>query len=99
MARDDPLRVAVIGYGLGGAVFHAPLVASAPGMAVAAIVTGNPQRQAAARAAFPDAAVHPTAEDLWRDAGALDLVVITTPNRFHVPLALAALEAGLPVVV
>src|SRR5438445_289607 len=30
---------------------------------------------------------------------ALDLVVIATPNRAHVPLAITALEAGLPVVV
>ena len=28
-----------------------------------------------------------------------DLVVVATPNRFHVPLGLAALEAGLPVVI
>jgi predicted dehydrogenase len=31
--------------------------------------------------------------------GALDLVVVCTPNRTHAPLARAALEAGLPVVV
>jgi predicted dehydrogenase len=36
---------------------------------------------------------------LWERAASLDLVVIATPNRTHVPLARAALEAGLPVVV
>lgn len=94
-----PLRVGIIGYGLAGTVFHAPLIASTPGMRVAAIVTSDPTRQARARADFPDAAVHATSEALLAEPDALDLVVVATPNRAHVPLALAALEAGLPVVV
>ena len=40
-----------------------------------------------------------TAEEVWTRADGLDLVVVATPNRVHVPLALAALEVGLPVVV
>ena len=43
--RRTPLRVAIIGYGLAGSVFHAPLIASTPGMQVSAIVTSNAQRQ------------------------------------------------------
>ena len=39
------LQVAIIGYGLAGAVFHAPLIASTPGRKVAAIVTSNAERQ------------------------------------------------------
>ena len=39
------------------------------------------------------------AEAFWERAGELDLVVVASPNRTHVPLARAALEAGLPVVV
>jgi scyllo-inositol 2-dehydrogenase (NADP+) len=38
----EPLRAAVIGYGLAGAVFHAPLIAGVDGMGVAAVVTSNP---------------------------------------------------------
>ena len=41
-----PLRVAVVGYGLAGRVFHAPLVAAQPDMEVAAVVTGDPDRAA-----------------------------------------------------
>ncbi|HEV7236838.1 MAG TPA: hypothetical protein VGN15_11690 [Ktedonobacteraceae bacterium] len=41
------LRVAIIGYGLAGSVFHAPLVSATPGMTVAAIVTS--QRQLSSR--------------------------------------------------
>ena len=36
---------------------------------------------------------------VWENAGDHDLVVIATPNEFHVPLALRAIELGLPVVV
>ncbi len=45
-------RVAIIGYGLAGAVFHAPLIASTPGMTVAAIVTSNPERHEQAQRDF-----------------------------------------------
>lgn len=93
------IRVAVLGYGLGGAAFHAPVIAATPGLRVAAIVTGNEERAAAARSRYPDAAVVPDAGALWRRADDLDAAVIATPNRTHVPLALEALAAGLHVVV
>lgn len=47
----------MIGYGLAGSVFHAPLIASTPGLTVSTVVTGNPQRQAEARKAHPDSQV------------------------------------------
>src|SRR5205085_7208722 len=40
-----------------------------------------------------------TADEVWARSGELELVVVATPNRAHAPLALAALEAGLAVVV
>ncbi len=97
MPADD-LRVAVIGYGLGGRVFHAPLVAATPGLRVASIVTGDPGRQHEARVRYPDATVLDRPDQLWNADGDHDLVVITTPNIAHVSLAMAALAAGLPVV-
>jgi predicted dehydrogenase len=93
----DTLRVALLGYGTGGAVFHAPLVAAAPDLDLAAVVTSDPGRQASVRSRYPDAEVLDRPDPVW--AGGYDLVVITTPNRTHVPLARAALDAGLPVVV
>src|SRR5690348_2382749 len=96
---DQPLRVAVIGYGLGGAAFHAPLIASTPGMRVAFVVTGNPERAADVRAKYDGAEVVATADELWARADDIDLVAITSPNTEHAPQALAAIEAGLPVVV
>ena len=101
-AREDtapPLRVAVIGYGLAGSVFHAPLIAATPGMSVVAIVTGNPERQQKAGHDFPAANILPSAEELWHEPSRYDLVVVASPNRTHVALGIAAMKAGLPVVI
>jgi scyllo-inositol 2-dehydrogenase (NADP+) len=93
------MRVALIGYGIGGAVFHAPLVAATPGLDLAAVVTRDPERQAAVRARYPDCEVVDSADRLWAAADRFDLAVVATPNDAHVPLALAAIRAGLAVVV
>ncbi|MER5720175.1 Gfo/Idh/MocA family oxidoreductase [Streptomyces sp. NPDC002132] len=99
MTAATPLRVGLIGYGLAGSVFHAPLIAATEGLSLDTVVTSNPERQAQARAEFPDVRVTAAPDALLARAGELDLVVIASPNKTHVPLATAALEAGLPVVV
>jgi scyllo-inositol 2-dehydrogenase (NADP+) len=93
------LRAAVIGYGLAGSIFHGPLIASTPGLAVSTVVTGNPERQAEADRAHPDARVVSDPEEVFERASEHDFVVVATPNDVHVPLARRALDAGLPVVV
>jgi len=98
-AAAKTLRVAIIGYGLAGSVFHAPLVSAVAGMEVAAIVTSNPRRQEHAQRDFPDARVLSTVDELWRHPSRYDLVVVAAPNRSHVPLGMAAMNAGLPVVI
>ncbi|MEU9363950.1 Gfo/Idh/MocA family oxidoreductase [Streptomyces avermitilis] len=95
-----PLRVALVGYGLAGSVFHAPLIAATEGLVLDTVVTTNPERQEQARAEFGDSLrFAATPDDLWSRADELDLVVIASPNKTHVPIATAALKAGLPVVV
>jgi predicted dehydrogenase len=94
-----PLRVGLLGYGLAGRVFHAPLIAASPDLALAAVVTRDPERRAALHAAHPEAVALDTPDELWARASTIDLVVVATPNRSHIPLARAALQAGLPVVV
>lgn len=94
-----PLRVGLLGYGLAGRAFHAPLISACPDLVLAAVVTRDPDRRAALRAVYPDAEALDTPEQLWERAGSLDLVVVATPNRSHAPLTRAALQAGLPVVV
>jgi predicted dehydrogenase len=98
MERNET-RVGLIGYGLAGSVFHAPLIAATPGLRLAAVVTADATRSSQAVVDHPGALVLPTAEALWEIAPRLDLVVVATPNRTHAPLARAALDAGLGVVV
>ena len=94
-----PIRVALLGYGLAGAVFHAPLIAAVEGLELAAIVTRDDERRSRARRDHPDAALLGSPEEVWERAGDLDLVVVAAANRAHVPLARSAIEAGLAVVV
>lgn len=93
------LRVGLLGYGLGGACFHAPLIAATPGLRLTTVVTRDAGRRAQALREHPGVVVVDHAEELWRRAAEHDLIVVATPNSTHAPLALAALEAGLSVVV
>ncbi|MFJ9863227.1 Gfo/Idh/MocA family oxidoreductase [Streptomyces sp. NPDC101165] len=94
-----PLRVGLVGYGLAGSVFHAPLIGATEGLALDTVVTSYPERQQQAQAEFPGVRVVNTPDELFDRADELDLIVVASPNRTHVPLATTALEAGLPVVV
>lgn len=95
----EPLRVALAGYGLAGSVFHAPLIAATDGLELRTVVTSNPERAEQVRAQHPGAQVADRAEAVFEAAGEHDLFVVAAPNRSHLALGLAALEAGLHVVV
>ncbi|WP_426300961.1 Gfo/Idh/MocA family protein [Arthrobacter sp. R-11] len=92
-----PLRTAVVGFGVSGRVFHAPLIAADPDYSLDAIVTADPARAAAAARLYPDATIVPTAEEAF--ALDLDLVVLGTPPSTHFELAAAAIARGLHLVV
>jgi scyllo-inositol 2-dehydrogenase (NADP+) len=89
------IRTGLIGFGLGGTAFHAPLIDAVPELALAAIVTS---RAAAVHERYPGVQVVPDVEALLADPG-IELVVVSTPNDTHFPLAQAALEAGKHVVI
>lgn len=91
------LRTGLLGYGIAGRVFHAPLIAANPDLELSAVVTSDATRRAHAEATYPGVPLPRTVEELF--ALDLDVVVVATPNRTHVPLALAAVEAGMAVVV
>jgi scyllo-inositol 2-dehydrogenase (NADP+) len=93
------MNVALLGYGLAGSVFHAPFIATTPGLRLSVVVTGNDERREQALREHPGVEVVATADEVWARAADLDLVAIATPNDTHLPLGLAALDAGLPVVV
>jgi predicted dehydrogenase len=93
------LRVALLGYGMAGQVFHAPLIAAEPSLRLVTIVTSDPAREARARTDHPLAVVVPHADAVWQAADEHDLVVVATANVAHRPQAEAALRHGLHVVV
>ncbi|WP_280400293.1 Gfo/Idh/MocA family oxidoreductase [Nocardia carnea] len=93
------LGVAIIGYGLAGAVFHAPLISAEPRMRVAAVVTGSAERAEQARRDHAGVRVLPDADALFADPSGIDVVVVAAPNRTHAALAGRALSAGTAVVV
>lgn len=93
------VRVGLVGFGLSGAVFHAPLIEATPDLSLVAVVTADAERVTRAQERYPSARVIPDVESLLSSPDELDLVVVTTPNRFHVPIALSAIGAGLHVVI
>jgi predicted dehydrogenase len=94
--ESAPLSVVLVGYGLGGRVFHAPLITAAPGLSLDGIVTSNAERAAEALAAYPGVQVYPDVSRAW--AAGHDVAAISTANVTHVPYAAEALSAGLHVV-
>jgi len=79
------IQVGLVGYGLAGSVFHAPLIRACAHMNLAAVLTSR---------AVPNA-VHSLDELIDKS----ELVVVASPNTSHFPIARQALEAGRDVVI
>ncbi len=90
---SDELRVGLIGYGLAGRAFHAPLIATTGGLRLAAVVTS---RRAEVAERHPEARVLAGVAELWEQC---DVAVVAAPNRVHVELAEEAMRRGVAVVV
>lgn len=89
------LNVGLLGYGLAGRVFHAPLVEATAGLRLHSIASS---RAGEITARHPGVRVCAGPAQVLEDP-AIDLVVVATPNDTHAPLAQAALRAGKHVVV
>lgn len=92
------VNVGIIGYGLSGRVFHAPVIRSVEGFTITAIMTTNPAAMAAIRETDPAVRIAASPEEILESPG-IDLVVISVPNTLHYSLARRALELGKHVVV
>jgi predicted dehydrogenase len=99
LARMKDVRVALVGYGMAGREFHAPLVREVDGLRLTHVVTGDSERAAAARDENPDARVVATPDELWAYANHLDLVIIASATSAHAAQARDALRRELAVVV
>jgi predicted dehydrogenase len=89
------IRVGLIGFGMAGQVFHAPLLSSVEGIELAAVVERT-SNKAAER--YPGIATYRTVEEMLADKS-LRLLVVATPNGTHFSLAKEILKAGKNVVV
>jgi predicted dehydrogenase len=90
-------RIGLVGYGFGGRIFHAPLLAAAGGVSFAGVVTRSPERRAELERDHPGTPAFDSLADLA--AGGAEAVAISTPAATHIPLALEAISLGLAVVV
>ena len=89
------IEVGLVGFGLAGRAFHAPVIRAVPGLHLAAIV----QRSGSEAAEnYPDVRIVRNLDELLSIAE-IRLVVIATPNETHYPFARRCLEAGRDVVV
>ena len=91
------VRLGLLGYGSGGRIFHAPLIASARDVEFVGVVTRSLERRATLEKDHPGVAAFDSLADLAA-AGAQG-VTITTPAISHADLAREAIALGLAVVV
>jgi scyllo-inositol 2-dehydrogenase (NADP+) len=89
------IEVGLVGFGLAGRAFHAPVIRAVPGLRLAAIVQrgGN---EAAEK--YPDVRIVRSLDELLA-MKEIRLVVIATPNDTHYSFARQSLEAGRDVLV
>ena len=92
---EREIGVGIVGFGLGGRVFHAPFVDAVSGLRLAAILQRKGDEAAKA---YPAAQIVRSFDEMLANK-AIELVVVTTPNATHFALAKQALEAGKHVVI
>lgn len=90
------VRIGLVGYGVGGRLFHAPYLLAAEGVEFAGIVTSSAARTEQARADAPGVPVVTSLADLLRLG--VDAVVISTPPATRRDLVLEAIASGVHVV-
>ncbi len=89
------IEVGLVGFGLAGRAFHAPVIRAVPGLHLAAIVQRSGSEAAEK---YPDVRIVRSLDELLA-LPEIRLVVIATPNETHYPFARQCLEAGRDVVV
>ena len=89
------VRVGLIGFGLAGQAFHAPVIRGVPGMELACILERHTSN---AKAKYREVRIARTLEEMLSDRS-IQLCVVATPNDSHFSYAKACLEADRDVVV
>ena len=89
------IRVGLVGFGMAGRVFHAPLISSVEGLELAAVVERSSDH---AEQRYPGVRIYRAVDELLADSS-IKVVVVATPNATHFEIALRVLEAAKSVVV
>jgi predicted dehydrogenase len=89
------VKVGLIGFGLAGQAFHAPVIRGVPGMELACILERHTNH---AKQRYPNVRIARSLDEMLSDK-TINLVVVATPNDTHFSYTKAALEAGRDVVV
>lgn len=89
------MKVGLIGYGMAGRVFHAPVITAIPHLQLSRVVE---RRGQTSRERYPWVEVASEAAILFAD-NEIELIVVATPNSSHFELARQALLADKHVVV
>jgi predicted dehydrogenase len=89
------VRVGLVGFGMSGRVFHAPLISSVEGLELAAVIERNSDK-AAER--YPGITTYRTLEEMLAEP-TIKLIVVATPNSTHFATAMQVLESAKSVVV
>src|SRR5437660_7321113 len=90
--RMNEVRVAVVGMGIGRE--NGKAIAQDPRGRVVALCDLVPERMAEFAAELPDEVKQYTDYHKMCADREIDAVFVGTPNQYHVPVALAAVEAG-----
>ncbi len=89
------VRVGLIGFGLAGQAFHAPVIRGVEGMELACILERHGSKS---KERYPEVRVARTLDEMLSDKS-INLCVVATPNDSHFSYAKACLEADRDVVV
>lgn len=92
------VNVGLLGFGMSGKFFHAPVFTSIQGFNLSKIFTRSDEKKQQAAMLYPNALVVDEIESIIDDEN-IDLVIITLPNTSHFDMAKRSLIAGKHVVV
>lgn len=89
------LNVAILGFGLSGSTFHAPLITTIAGFKLTHVLSRQMDK---VKSLYPDVIVCQSIEEVL-SVKEIDLVINTLPNTEHYSISKTCLEAGKHVVI
>ncbi len=92
---SQKINVGLVGYGMAGEFFHAPLIHATEGFVLHSVVERNQSRS---KERYPNVQIVRDYKELLADKD-IDLIVLATPNDTHFEYAQMALMAGKHVVI